>query len=55
MRRGRRWRAERGRTSRSPFYNDDLALVRDTREFDVASGESVVRFEDVAARIDRRP
>jgi hypothetical protein len=33
-------------------YNDDLALVRDTREFDVASGESVVRFEDVAARID---
>ena len=33
-------------------YNDDLALVRDTRAFDVPSGESVVRFEDVAARID---
>ena len=26
-------------------YNEDLALVRDTREFDVASGESVVQFE----------
>jgi hypothetical protein len=33
-------------------YNEDLGLVRDTREFDVPSGESVVRFEDVAARID---
>ena len=33
-------------------YNEDLALVRDTREFDVAAGESVVRFEDVAERID---
>jgi hypothetical protein len=33
-------------------YNDDLGLVRDTREVDVAAGESVVRFEDVAGRID---
>ena len=33
-------------------YNEDLGLVRDTREVDVAAGESTVRFEDVAARID---
>src|SRR5258705_12409123 len=33
-------------------YNEDLALVRDVREFDVAEGDSTVRFEDVAARID---
>jgi hypothetical protein len=33
-------------------YNHDLGLVRDVREFDVASGESTVRFEDVAARLD---
>ena len=33
-------------------YNEDLALVRDTREFDVAAGESAVWFEEVAARID---
>ena len=33
-------------------YNEDLGLVRDVREFDVAAGESMVRFDDVAARID---
>jgi hypothetical protein len=33
-------------------YNQDLGLVRDTREFDVGTGEVEVRFEDVAARID---
>jgi hypothetical protein len=45
-----------GRSARTDLavtvYNEDLGLVRDTREFDVATGESVVRFEDVAARID---
>jgi hypothetical protein len=45
-----------GRSARTDLavtvYNEDLGLVRDTREFDVAAGESVVRFEDVAARID---
>jgi hypothetical protein len=35
-------------------YNDDLALVKDTREFPLAAGESTLRFEDVAARIDPR-
>jgi len=33
-------------------YNEDLALVRDVRELDVAAGQSTVRFEDVAARVD---
>jgi len=33
-------------------YNQDLALVKDTRDVSLASGESAVRFEDVAARIE---
>jgi hypothetical protein len=33
-------------------YNHDLGLVRDTREFDLATGDAVVRFEDVAARVE---
>lgn len=33
-------------------YNQDLALVKDTREFPLAAGESAIRFEDVASRID---
>ena len=45
-----------GRSARTDLavtvYNEDLGLVRDTREFDVPAGESVLRFEDVAARID---
>src|SRR5262245_11494031 len=45
-----------GRGARSEValtvYNEDSGLVRDVREFDVGPGESVVRFEDVAARID---
>jgi len=35
-------------------YNEDLALVKDTRELAVAPGEQVVRFEDVAAKIEPR-
>jgi hypothetical protein len=35
-------------------YQQDLALVRDTREIPLPDGESAVRFEDVAARIDPR-
>jgi hypothetical protein len=35
-------------------YNQDLALVKDTRELALAAGESTLRFEDVAARIDPR-
>jgi hypothetical protein len=35
-------------------YNRDLALVKDTREISLAAGESVLRFEDVAAKIDAR-
>lgn len=35
-------------------YNQDLGLVREVREFPLASGESVIRFEDVASRIDPR-
>jgi hypothetical protein len=45
-----------GRAARTDLaltvYNDDLGLVRDTRAFEVPSGESLVQFEDVAARID---
>lgn len=33
-------------------YTDDLGLVRDMRELDVPSGESAVRFDGVAKRID---
>ena len=36
------------------IYNQDLALVKDTREFSLPVGESAVRFEDVAAKIDPR-
>ena len=35
-------------------YNQDLALVKDTRELALAAGESTLRFEDVAAKIDPR-
>jgi hypothetical protein len=35
-------------------YNEDLALVKDTRDLALASGEHVVRFEDVAAKIEPR-
>src|SRR5206468_12492518 len=33
-------------------YNQDLGLVKEVREFPLAAGESVIRFEDVASRID---
>src|SRR5262245_9048486 len=33
-------------------YNQDLALVKDTRTVALARGESTLRFEDVAARIE---
>ncbi len=36
------------------IYNQDLALVKDTREIPLPSGESALRFEDVAAKIDPR-
>ena len=36
------------------IYNQDLALVKDTREFPLPAGESALRFEDVAAKIDPR-
>jgi hypothetical protein len=35
-------------------YNHDLGLVKETRELELPAGESVIRFEDVAARIDPR-
>lgn len=35
-------------------YNQDLAFVKELRDVSLASGESVIRFEDVAARIDPR-
>jgi hypothetical protein len=35
-------------------YNQDLALVKDTRELALSAGESPLRFEDVAAKIDPR-
>jgi hypothetical protein len=35
-------------------YNQDLGLVREIREFPLASGESVIRYEGVASRIDPR-
>jgi len=35
-------------------YNVDLGLVREIREFPLASGETVVRYEGVASRIDPR-
>ena len=35
-------------------YNQDLGLVREIREFPLGSGESVVRYEGVASRIDPR-
>ena len=35
-------------------YNDDLALVKDTREFDIPAGEHALRFVDVAAKIEPR-
>jgi hypothetical protein len=35
-------------------YTEDLGLVKDTRRFAIAAGESVIRFEDVAAKIDPR-
>ena len=33
-------------------YTQDVALVKDTREVPIPSGEQLLRFEDVAARID---
>src|SRR5207247_8871495 len=33
-------------------YNQDLALVKDTRDLTLVAGESAIRFEDVASRID---
>jgi hypothetical protein len=36
------------------IYNQDLALVKDTRELALSAGESPLRFEDVAAKIDPR-
>ncbi|MFN8543884.1 MAG: DUF4139 domain-containing protein [Candidatus Binatia bacterium] len=35
-------------------YNEDLALVKDTRDVTLPAGESALRFEDVAAKIDPR-
>src|SRR5262245_7881113 len=35
-------------------YNQDMGLVREIREFPLASGESVIRYEGVASRIDPR-
>jgi hypothetical protein len=35
-------------------YDQDLALVKDTRELTLAAGESALRFEDVAQKIDPR-
>src|SRR5438552_718176 len=34
------------------IYNQDIALVKDTRTVPLPSGESGIRFEDVASRID---
>jgi hypothetical protein len=34
------------------IYNQDLALVKDTRDVPLPAGESAIRFEDVASRID---
>jgi len=34
-------------------YNQDFALVRDTREMDFAAGRNIVTVEDVAERLDR--
>src|SRR5262245_33467347 len=34
------------------IYNQDLALVKDTRELTLAAGESELRVEDVTAKID---
>ncbi|MGD8394755.1 MAG: DUF4139 domain-containing protein, partial [Candidatus Eiseniibacteriota bacterium] len=33
-------------------YNQDLAVVRDTREVELRAGRTELRFSDVAARID---
>jgi hypothetical protein len=33
-------------------YNQDLALIKDTRDLSLPQGESAIRFEDVASRID---
>jgi hypothetical protein len=33
------------------IYNDDLALVQDTRQLDIAAGRSRLEFADVSARI----
>ena len=35
-------------------YNDDLGLVRETRDVTLSSGDASLRFMDVAARIDPR-
>ncbi len=35
-------------------YNQDLALVKDVRELTLPAGESELRFEDVAAKIEPR-
>ena len=36
------------------IYNQDLGLVREIREFPLAAGESLIRYEGVASRIDPR-
>ena len=36
------------------IYDQDLALVKDTRDVPLPAGESTIRFEDVAAKIDPR-
>lgn len=36
------------------YSGQDLAVVRETRSVDLASGESALRFEDVAATLDPR-
>src|SRR5262245_41745625 len=35
-------------------YNEELALVKDTRRIALPAGESALRFEDVASKIDPR-
>ncbi len=35
-------------------YTQDLGLVKDTRTLELPAGETTIRFEDVAARIDPR-
>ena len=34
------------------IYNDNFALIRDTKEFDIKTGQQTIEMDDVASKVD---